>query len=206
MLELALHIMDLVQNSLAAGATRVEIEIGESLAEDRLTIEIRDNGRGIPEEMISRVTDPFVTSRKARGVGLGLPLFKNAAESCGGGLEVRSETGRGTSVRAWFRLAHIDRAPLGNIGETMGILITGNPDVDFFYEHRVEEETYRLETPAMREALGEVPLNDPAVLDFVRRDIEMGLRKIAANRSPAATRILDSPSLPGENEPRRDGA
>jgi anti-sigma regulatory factor (Ser/Thr protein kinase) len=190
MLELALHIMDLVQNSLAAGATRVEIEIGEFLAEDRLTIEIRDNGRGIPEEMIARVTDPFVTSRKARGVGLGLPLLKAAAESCGGGLEVRSETGRGTSVRARFRLSHIDRAPLGNIGETMGILIAGNPAVDFFYEHRVEEEVYRLETPAMREALGEVPLSDPAVLDFVRRDIEEGLRKIGANSSPAAARIL----------------
>ncbi len=190
MLELALHIMDLVQNSLAAGATQVEIEIGESLAEDRLTIEIRDNGRGIPAEMLTRVTDPFVTSRKARAVGLGLPLFKNAAESCGGGMEVLSETGRGTKVRAWFRLAHIDRAPLGSIGETMGILITGNPSVDFFYEHRVDEKAYRLETPAMREALGEVPLSDPAVLDFVRRDIEEGLRKIGADNSPAAAKIF----------------
>jgi hypothetical protein len=190
MLELSLHIMDLAQNSLAAGATRLEVEVEESLAEDRLTIEIRDNGRGIPAEMIPRVTDPFVTSRKARAVGLGLPLFKRAAESCGGGMELRSEAGRGTRVRAWFRLSHIDRAPLGNIGETMGILITGNPAVDFFYEHRVDGKTYRLETPAMREALGAVPLSDPAVLDFVRRDMDEGLRKIGAGSSPAAARLL----------------
>jgi hypothetical protein len=190
MLELSLHIMDLAQNSLAAGATRVEVRIEESLAEDRLTIEISDNGRGIPEEMIPRVTDPFVTSRKARAVGLGLPLFKNAAESCGGGMEVHSETGRGTKVLAWFRLDHIDRAPLGNIGETMGILITGNPSVDFFYEHLVDGKSYRLETPEMREALGAVPLSDPAVLEFVRGDIEEGLRKIGAGTFPRFARLL----------------
>ncbi|RPJ41532.1 MAG: ATP-binding protein, partial [Deltaproteobacteria bacterium] len=154
MLELSLHIMDLVQNSLVAGAKRVEIRIVESLAEDRLIIEIQDDGQGIPEEMLSRVTDPFVTSRKARAVGLGLPLFKNAAERCGGGMEVHSEMGRGTRVLAWFRLDHLDRAPLGNIGETMGILITGNPRVDFVYEQRVDGKTYRLETPEMKEVLG----------------------------------------------------
>lgn len=190
MLELALHIMDLVQNSLAAGATRVWLEIEESLAEDRLKIEIRDNGRGIPGEMISRVTDPFVTSRKARAVGLGLPLFKEAAERCGGGMEVHSETGRGTKVLAWFRLDHIDRAPLGNIGETMEVLIGGNPGVEFVYEHRVDGKAYRLETAAMKKELGTVPLDDPAVLGFVRRDIEEGLKEIGAGTFPRAAKLL----------------
>ncbi len=190
MLELSLHIMDLVQNSLVAGATRVEIRIVESLAEDRLIIEIQDDGQGIPEEMVSRVTDPFVTSRKARAVGLGLPLFKNAAERCGGGMEVHSEMGRGTRVLAWFRLDHLDRAPLGNIGETMGILITGNPRVDFVYEHRVDGKTYRLETPEMKEVLGSVSLDDPAVFEFVRRDIQEGLRKIGAGTFPTVTKLI----------------
>jgi anti-sigma regulatory factor (Ser/Thr protein kinase) len=190
MLELSLHIMDLVQNSLAAGATRVEIRIEESLFEDRLVIEIRDDGKGIPEEMVSRVTDPFVTSRTTRAVGLGLPLFKEAAERCGGGMEVRSEIGRGTRVTAWFQLDHLDRAPLGNIGETMGVLITGNPKVDFLYEHLVDGKTYRLETPEMKKALGRVPLDDPAVWDFVRRDIEDGLRKIGAGIFPSVAKLL----------------
>ena len=190
MLELSLHIMDLAQNSLAAGATRVEVRIEEFLAEDRLIIEIRDNGRGIPEEMIPRVTDPFVTSRKARAVGLGLPLFKNAAERCGGGMRVHSEAGRGTEVLAWFRLDHLDRAPLGNIGETMGILITANPRVDFVYEHRVDGKAYRLETPAMKEILGPIPIDDPAVLEYVRRDIEEGLRKIGAGTFPKTLKLL----------------
>jgi anti-sigma regulatory factor (Ser/Thr protein kinase) len=190
MLELSLHIMDLVQNSLTAGATRVEIRIEESLKEDRLAIEIQDNGRGIPKEMVSRVTDPFVTSRTTRPVGLGLSLFKEAADRCGGGMEIHSEMGRGTRVGVWFQLDHFDRAPLGNIGETMGVLITGNPGVDFVYEHGVDGKRYRLETPAMKEILGSVPLDDPAVLGFVRRDIEEGLRNIGAGTFPNVSRLL----------------
>ena len=190
MLELSLHIMDLVQNSLTAGATRVEIRIEESLKEDRLAIEIQDNGKGIPKEMVLRVTDPFVTSRTTRPVGLGLSLFKEAAERCGGGMEVHSEVGRGTRVAVWFQLDHFDRAPLGNIGETMGVLITGNPGVDFVYEHRVDGKAYRLETPAMKKVLDPVPLNDPAVLEFVRRDIEEGLRTIGAGTFPNVMKLL----------------
>ena len=190
MLELSLHIMDLVQNSLTAGATRVEIRIEESLKEDRLAIEIQDNGKGIPKEMVLRVTDPFVTSRTTRPVGLGLSLFKEAAERCGGGMEVHSEVGRGTRVAVWFQLDHFDRAPLGNIGETMGVLITGNPGVDFVYEHRVDGKAYRLETPAMKKVLDPVPLDDPAVLEFVRRDIEEGLRNIGAGTFPNVAKLL----------------
>lgn len=190
MLELSLHIMDLAQNSLAAGATRIEIRIEESLKEDRLTVEIQDNGKGIPKEMISRVTDPFVTSRKARAVGLGLPLFKKAAESCGGGMEVYSEIGCGTRIVAWFQLDHLDRAPLGNIGETMGVLIAGNPGVDFIYDHRVDGKTYRLETLEMKGILGSNSLDDPEVLEFVRRDIEDGLKNIGAGTFPKVAKLL----------------
>jgi anti-sigma regulatory factor (Ser/Thr protein kinase) len=187
MLELSLHILDLVQNSLTAGATRVEIRIEESLQEDRLAIEIQDNGKGIPKEMVSRVTNPFVTSRTTRPVGLGLSLFKEAADFR---MNLHSEVGRGTRVVVRFQLDHFDRAPLGNIGETMGVLITGNPQVDFVYEHRVEGKAYRLETPEMKKVLGSVPLDDPAVLEFVRRDIEEGLRNIGAGTFPKVAKLL----------------
>ena len=190
MIELSLHIMDIVQNSLTAGATRVEILIEESVEKDRLSIEIRDNGKGIPPEMVSRVTDPFVTSRKTRPVGLGLSLFKEAAERCGGGMEVHSEMGRGTRVLVRFQLDHFDRAPLGNIGETMGVLITGNPPVDFVYEHRVEGNGYRLATSEMKKVLGSVPLSDPAVFEFVRHDIEEGLKRIGADTFPKVRKLL----------------
>jgi len=190
MLELSMHILDIAQNSLAAGSTRVEIRIREDLPADLLVIEVRDNGRGISEAMLPRVTDPFVTSRTTREVGLGLPLLKEAAERCEGCLEVRSEEGQGTTVVARFRLDHFDRAPLGDMGETMGILIAANPNVDFLYEHRVDTRIYLLETQEMRQVLGAVGLDDPSVLDFVRQDIQLSLKKIGAATFPKIMEVL----------------
>ncbi len=190
MLELSMHILDIAQNSLAAGSTWVEIRIQEDLPADLLVIEVRDNGRGIAEAMLPRVTDPFVTSRTTREVGLGLPLLKEAAERCAGCLQVRSEEGRGTTVVARFRLDHFDRAPLGDMGETMGILIAANPNVDFLYEHRVNEQVYVMETREMRQVLGPVGLDDPSVVDFVRQDIQMGLKKIGAATFPKIMEVL----------------
>jgi hypothetical protein len=190
MLELSMHILDIAQNSLAAGSTRVEIRIQEDLPADVLVIEVRDNGRGISGAMLPRVTDPFVTSRTTREVGLGLPLLKEAAERCEGCVEVRSAEGRGTTVVARFRLDHFDRAPLGDMGETMGILISANPDVDFLYEHRVDQRIYIMETREMRQVLGSIGLDDPSVLDFVRQDIRMGLKKIGAATFPKIMEVL----------------
>jgi hypothetical protein len=190
MLELSMHILDVVQNSLAAQASRVEIRVREDLAKDLLTIEVRDNGRGIPRELTRQVTDPFFTSRTTREVGLGLPLLKEAAERCCGHLEVQSQEGRGTIILVSFQLDHFDRAPLGDMGETMGVLISGNPGVDFLYEHQVEGETYRLETGEMREVLGPVGLDDPAVLYFIRQDVQMGLKKIGAATFPKIMEVL----------------
>jgi hypothetical protein len=190
MLELSMHILDLVQNSLAAQASRVEIGVREDWAKDLLTIEVRDNGRGIPGGLTRQVTDPFFTSRTTREVGLGLPLLKEAAERCCGHLEVQSQEGRGTTILASFQLDHFDRAPLGDMGETLGVLISGNPGVDFLYEHRVGGATYRLETGEMREVLGPVGLDDPAVLSFVRQDVQMGLKRIGAATFPKIMEVL----------------
>jgi len=190
MLELSMHILDIAQNSLAAQASLVEIRIGEDLEKDLLTLEVEDNGRGMAPEVIRRVTDPFYTSRTTREVGLGLPLLKLAAERCGGRLEVQSEEGRGTRISAVFRLDHFDRAPLGDMGETLAVLICGNPEVDFFYEHRVEGQAYRLATREMREILGPVRLDEPSVHDFIRQDVQQGLKKIGAASFPKIMEVL----------------
>ncbi len=190
MLELSMHILDLVQNSLAAQATRVEIRVREDLKQDILSVEVRDNGRGMPGEMTRTVTDPFFTSRTTREIGLGLPLLKEAAERCGGHLEVESREGEGTKVLAIFQLDHLDRAPLGDIGETLALLITGNPEADFFYHHEVDGEVYRLDTREMREILGPVKLDDPSVFGFVRQDVQKGLKAIGAAKFPKITEVL----------------
>ncbi len=135
MRELSLHILDALQNSLEAGATLVELIIDEDLPADRLTITIRDNGRGMDEATLARVTDPFFTTRKTRHIGLGIPLFKMAAERCNGGLAITSQVGQGTTLVATFQHSHLDRAPLGDMAGTLLSFILGGM-CDVRYVHR----------------------------------------------------------------------
>lgn len=175
MRELSLHILDIAQNSIRAQATEVRIELDISMDEDQLTIEIEDNGIGMSDEMVRCALDPFVTTRTTRRVGLGLSLFKAAAEQCTGDLQLTSEEGKGTLVKVWFQLSHIDRAPLGDLISTIVTLIHGSPDIEFLYIHRFNDQEYILSTREMRQELENVPLNHPLVLDFITKDLQEGL-------------------------------
>ncbi len=174
MRELSLHILDIVQNSLEAGATHITIEIDEDLAEDRLTIRVIDNGRGMDAETLRRVTDPFFTTRTTRKVGLGLPLLKAAAEQCGGRLTIQSAPGQGTTVTAEFQHSHIDRAPLGDMPASLMTILLAEPPVEVRYIHRVNERRFELDTRELREALGDVPLTHPKVRQWLYEYLRQG--------------------------------
>jgi len=148
--DLSLHILDIVENSIRAKASRIEIKVVEDTRKDLLTIEIKDNGQGIDEETVKKVLDPFFTTRVTRKVGLGLPLLSQAARESGGDVEIESKVGRGTRIKATFGYSHIDRKPLGNMEATLTTLIAGNPEVDFIYEHKNDELEYRLDTKEIR--------------------------------------------------------
>ncbi|NLU11050.1 MAG: sensor histidine kinase [Tepidanaerobacter acetatoxydans] len=178
MKELSLHILDVVQNSLGAKASLVEIDIVEDVKNDLLTIKIKDNGTGMDEEMSKKVIDPFFTTRTTRRVGMGIPLFAQAAKSCGGDLKVYSEKGKGTEVIATFVLNHIDRAPIGSMADTMVSLVAVHPDVDFIYRHCVGDKAFVLDTREVKKILQEVPINNPMVLDWIKRFIQDNLKEI----------------------------
>ncbi len=148
--DLSLHILDIVENSIRAKASRIEIKVIEDMAKDLLMIEIKDNGQGIDEETIKKILDPFFTTRTTRKVGLGLPLLSQSARESGGEVEIESKVGRGTKVKATFGYSHIDRKPLGNMETTLITLIAGNPKVDFRYEYKKDELEYRLDTREIR--------------------------------------------------------
>lgn len=168
MRELALHLLDVVENSLAAGARHITIEIDEDRAADRLTICVADDGRGMDAETARRALDPFFTTRKTRHVGLGLPLFKAAAERCNGSLTLTSEPGKGTLVRAEFQHSHIDRAPLGNLPATLlGLLLSDRP-AEIRYTHRLDGREFVFDSAEVRAALGDVPLTHPLARDWLR--------------------------------------
>jgi len=120
MREIVLHLLDLAENSVTAGARAITISVCEDLVADRLTARIEDDGRGMDEETVRKVSDPFFTSRTTRKVGLGIPLLKEAAEACNGKMEIWSKPGAGTQIEASFQHSHIDRMR-GNLATFFGI-------------------------------------------------------------------------------------
>lgn len=162
-----MHILDLAQNSIAAGATRIEIGVAADSKADTLSISITDNGRGMEPNLLSAVTDPFTTTRTTRRVGLGVPMMAEAARACGGSFEIDSRPGEGTSLTAGFRLSHIDRAPLGDIAATLVSLVAANPDVSVRYEHTVDGSEFVLDTDEVTARLDGVPINEGPVLRWL---------------------------------------
>ena len=144
--DLSLHILDIAENSITASAKMIGIRIIEDHAKDLLTIEIMDDGKGMDEHSLQKAIDPFFTTRTTRKVGLGLSLLAQATRESDGKIELSSEPGKGTTVKAVFRLSHLDRKPIGDINETMRTLVAGHPEIDFIYEHQKDNSTYRFDT------------------------------------------------------------
>ena len=176
MKELSLNILDIVENSTKAKAEFVEIEIIEK--NDTLIINITDDGIGMTEETLRSVSDPFYTTRTTRKVGMGIPLFRFAAEQTGGSLTITSRyinefpADHGTTVSACFNKAHIDFTPLGDIISTVVTLIQGHPCVDFLFTHRLPDRTVTLDTREIRAVLEDVPLDTFEVLIWIRDSLK----------------------------------
>ena len=177
MRELSLNILDIAQNSITANASLITIEVSENTAEQTFLIGIFDNGKGMSETQVKSVIDPFFTTRTTRKVGMGIPLFKMAAEQTGGNLEIESELGVGTQIRAIFKTDSIDFTPLGDVASTIQMLITMNTDRDFVYKHKVDEKEFVCDTRELKAILGDVPLDTYEVsqwiLEFIKENTEV---------------------------------
>jgi hypothetical protein len=180
MKDLSLHILDIVENSISAKATFIEISIEENHLANTYWVTIKDNGKGMSREMLENVTDPYVTSRTTRKVGLGLPLLKMNAERTGGHLSITSEEGKGTEVKALFINDNIDRLPLGDIAGTIVILASANPMIEFVYSHSVDGEQYLFDTREIKEALEDVAINDNHIFKYLKEMINENLQEIKA--------------------------
>lgn len=179
MKELSLNILDVVENSVKAGASLTEILLKETGSV--LTVQIRDNGCGMDAETMKKVTDPFYTTRTTRSVGMGLPLLKLEAQQTGGEVTVVSKDmktcpdAHGTEVTAVFHTDHIDCPPLGDLPATMMTLVQGHPDTDFLFRHEREgKETVQMDTRELREVLGDVPLSSFEVLQWIQGYLREG--------------------------------
>ncbi|MFC1887755.1 ATP-binding protein [Candidatus Cloacimonadota bacterium] len=179
---MSLHLLDIIENSVRAEATVIDIIIKAEILKNRLEISIKDNGTGMDSETVEKTQDPFYTTKEERvkKVGLGIPLFKHNAEITGGSLVIDSLPGNGTGLHATFQFDHVDRIPLGNIADTMITAIVGHPEVDFNLNLirrtvRGEELDYTLSTLLIKEELGDIPLTYPDVIQFLENDIKEGI-------------------------------
>lgn len=172
--DLSLHILDIAENAVAAGATRVAIAVNENAARDLLSLRVTDNGRGMSRQERRRAFDPFFTTGRKR-TGLGLPLLAQTAGQCGGRVRLESAPGQGTRITALFRLGHVDRPPLTRIPETLMALVFGHPEVDFRYRHTHNGSVFSL----LRRSRGGGAVS-PAEIAALRRRLEAGLGRIGA--------------------------
>jgi hypothetical protein len=175
--DLSLHILDIAENGISAGATRITVTINENARRDLLTVRVADNGRGMSRRTLRRALDPFF-STKNKATGLGLSLLAQAAEHCGGGLAITTAPRRGTTVTARFRLGHIDRPPLTNMTGTMTTLVLGHPEIEFRFSQRRDGRAFRFDG---RRFLRDVPKSGalvPEMIGAVIRELETGLKKI----------------------------
>ncbi len=178
MRELSLHLLDIAENSITAGAKNIRITVREDTAADRLYLSVRDDGRGMDESMLAQVTDPFITTRTTRKVGLGIPLLKAAAEACNGYFKIASRQGKGTQVEVEFQRSHIDRMPLGDLTGTLLTLLVGSPLVHWQFVYTFNNETFEFDDALIKKELEDVLLSDPLVIAFLRDVLESGIRSV----------------------------
>jgi hypothetical protein len=184
MREIALHLMDIAENSVAADSRNIHMDVLEDLHSDLLKVSVRDDGRGMDAEIAKRVLDPFYTTRTTRKVGLGIPLLKLAAESSGGELTLETESGTGTRIEASFRHSHIDRMPLGDVGMTMLTLLVSYPHIHWVFRYQVTQKDgavkeFELDDKEIKSVLGDMSLTEPDVLKVLRGMIEEGIDALA---------------------------
>ena len=172
MQDISLHILDIVENSVAAQADTVEIRVIEDEKRDVLSVEVIDNGKGMNKEDVNRALDPFYTSKKVRRFGFGLPLLSESAKAANGQLSITSKKGKGTRIKADFQYSHIDRKPMGDMGQTIITLVIGNPEIDLIYVHRKNSHEFSFDTRKIRDYLGDRPLNSPPGIRIVKESLK----------------------------------
>jgi hypothetical protein len=184
MREIALHLLDIAENSVAAESKTIGIHVHEDLFHDRLSACVIDDGRGMDAETAQKVQDPFYTTRTTRNVGLGIPLLKLAAEQAEGSFSLQSEPDHGTWIEAEFRHCHIDRMPLGDLPSTFLTLLISHPQIDWTFLYRVTDKIkqsrdFLFESAELKNELGDISLTEPEVLTFLRGIFEEGIEEVA---------------------------
>ncbi|MBS4537188.1 ATP-binding protein [Clostridium sp. D2Q-11] len=179
MKELSLHILDIIQNSIVAKATMINVDISEDIKNNKFSIGIKDNGIGIKKNILNDVLNPFVTTRKTRKVGLGLSLFKATAERCRGKLILNSKENVGTEIYVEMEYNNIDRPPLGSIEDTLISILSGEGnEIDIEYTHNVNGNIFTFDTVEIKKMIDGVEITSPEIILWLKDYIKENIREL----------------------------
>ena len=170
------HILDIIQNSIRAGATLIEIMVEENKINDICILKISDNGCGMDKKTMEQASNPFFTTRKTRKVGLGLSLLKQNAEMANGKFIINSEVNKGTAIEAFFQFSNFDRPELGDIWNTLFLTMLGNENLELSYEHKTNKGSFKFSSTEIKNNVEGVSLQNTeirnAIIDFIKSNIE----------------------------------
>ncbi len=178
MRDISLHVLDIMQNSTAAHASRIRVVAAIEAPAGMLKLVIEDNGCGMDSDLLEAVTDPFMTTRTTRKVGLGIPLFKASAEQAGGSFTITSQKDVGTVVTARFEIDHIDRPVLGDLAGVITDMAAANPSTEIILQLENASRQFVFNSDEVSKTLGEVPISEFEVVKWLREYIGEGLKEI----------------------------
>jgi len=178
MRDLSLHVLDVIENAIRAGASTISVVLTEDLDRDLLEIVVEDNGPGL-RVSAEVATDPFYTTKSDKPTGLGLSLFRAAAERAGGSFTVGASELGGVAVRASMQFSHVDRSPLGDLAATCSAVACTDPRIDLRVQLRVGR---RKREVRVSDVIRELPVGQRGGLGVARRmgeKLKAGMQAIA---------------------------
>ena len=179
MQDLSLHLIDIAENSIRAQATQITIEMSEYPDKEQLILKVKDNGKGMSKQLLMQATDPFVTTKMTRRVGLGLALLEQNCKQSDGDLKITSSVGKGTIVTATMAYHHINRLPLGDLAGSLALLIVTHPRINWAYRHTYEGQTINLDEKAFSQILGDCSSSQAEQMACIKNEL---VEKIEALR------------------------
>ena len=165
--DICAHITDITANSKGACAKNILVSIEKNEKKNKLALKISDDGKGMDKDTAEKVVDPFFSTKTGRKVGLGIPLLKGTAETCGGIFSLKSATSIGTEIEVSFLLDHPDLPPLGKIKDTILMLVVTNPEIHYSFNIKTDNNDFFLDTNEINKLLDGLPINNPEVIRFL---------------------------------------
>ena len=182
MMDLAMHILDIVYNSIRAHARHIKLWILDSNEKNQIVICIEDDGDGMDEEMLIKVQDPFYTSRTTRKVGLGIPFVSALADMCEGSFKLESNVNVGTRLTLTLKKDHIDTPPWGDIGESIATIIQSDDGNAFYMKYEMDDASFQFDSEEIKQELAPVSIREAEVILWIKEYVNEGITALRRSK------------------------